>query len=460
MRLIKNIGQKGDTIVEVMICLAVFAGMLSAAFVLTNRNQSTSQAAQERSVAVKISEGQLEKLRAYADRSEIPAFDYFCMNESGAPVELEGPDEGCSSSESEGRYTYVIYSPSRAVEIGGNGGAFAVKTDWEGLITVAEEVKIFYSLFDSGSPTLGGGGDPIVFPGPSIPDPAGPNPVTGYLSVAADCYNGCPEMKAVFTWSTGETTEEVWTVSNPYLASGSFVNANYSFTPGVDMEEGAVLESVRVNMTNDAFDNAPNKDRNVYVALLSHDGQTYPHTAATPTPCPPGAGGPGYYNGSDAKWLCNNDPVTFMLNGPPPAPARYTTSVNGINYTACSNISSTPVIIPIFGNVSGCLTNVLNRSVSTYAPSKVTYAMTPKSGPAKIIIEYASLYNPTVNVKIGNHSFNTSLPVAPFAYTREQVINIPENAGNINNVELSWNTQNLGLEWLEIRKITITNEGL
>lgn len=171
MNIIRKMSQRGDTIVEVMICLAVFGGMLSAAFVLTNRNQTTSQAAQERSTAVKIAEGQLEKLKSFVDDSEIPEFDYFCMDGNSEPIELGEDMESCASTESEGRYSSIIYSPAKAVEVGGNGNVFAVKTTWEGAITANEEVKIFYSLYDAKNTTVVAGGTPIVFTPPTTPTP-------------------------------------------------------------------------------------------------------------------------------------------------------------------------------------------------------------------------------------------------------------------------------------------------
>jgi hypothetical protein len=80
MKLFKN--QRGDTIMEVLICVAVLSFVLSAAFALANRSSQANLQAGERGEAMKISESQVEKLKAFIGQSVapvIPASGDFCM---------------------------------------------------------------------------------------------------------------------------------------------------------------------------------------------------------------------------------------------------------------------------------------------------------------------------------------------------------------------------------------------
>jgi len=61
---IQKLGKRGDTIVEVLICLAVLGLTLGSATVVVNNNRKTIMGTQERSVALKLVQGQIEKTRA------------------------------------------------------------------------------------------------------------------------------------------------------------------------------------------------------------------------------------------------------------------------------------------------------------------------------------------------------------------------------------------------------------
>jgi prepilin-type N-terminal cleavage/methylation domain-containing protein len=55
--------QKGDTIIEVLVAIAVAASVLGITYSVMNRNLLISRANQERTEASKIAQGQLESLR-------------------------------------------------------------------------------------------------------------------------------------------------------------------------------------------------------------------------------------------------------------------------------------------------------------------------------------------------------------------------------------------------------------
>lgn len=65
--------QRGDTIVEVMLAMAVVGMVLGVAYGITNRSVQVGRSAQERSEALKIAETQIELLKEYARSEDRPA---------------------------------------------------------------------------------------------------------------------------------------------------------------------------------------------------------------------------------------------------------------------------------------------------------------------------------------------------------------------------------------------------
>lgn len=59
-----RLNQAGDTIVEVLIAIAVVSMVLGGAYVTTNKSLQGTRAAEERGNAIKLSESQLEQLKA------------------------------------------------------------------------------------------------------------------------------------------------------------------------------------------------------------------------------------------------------------------------------------------------------------------------------------------------------------------------------------------------------------
>jgi type II secretory pathway pseudopilin PulG len=172
---LKRLSSRGDTIPEVLIALSILGAIITSAYALTNRNQSTNQVSYERSQAVKIADTQLEMLRAYTDQQQLPSDNYFCLTEVDDPLNpgqkkieaVPTPNPGApnpsyppqctqgadgSVAALEGRYSYAIWSPAQAQSIGGNGASYAVTVRWEGIQTQNEEVKIFYSLYSTNNP--------------------------------------------------------------------------------------------------------------------------------------------------------------------------------------------------------------------------------------------------------------------------------------------------------------------
>jgi prepilin-type N-terminal cleavage/methylation domain-containing protein len=92
MKASKKTLQRGDTIVEVMIAMAVLGLVLASAFAISNRSYATGINAQERNEALKVAESQVELLRiasTLTDESIIDAdpSSLFCIEPSSAKLE-------------------------------------------------------------------------------------------------------------------------------------------------------------------------------------------------------------------------------------------------------------------------------------------------------------------------------------------------------------------------------------
>jgi prepilin-type N-terminal cleavage/methylation domain-containing protein len=92
MKALKKTLQRGDTIVEVMIAMAVLGLVLASAFAISNRSYATGINAQERNEALKVAESQVELLRIASTLTDESIIDadpsrLFCIEPSGAKLE-------------------------------------------------------------------------------------------------------------------------------------------------------------------------------------------------------------------------------------------------------------------------------------------------------------------------------------------------------------------------------------
>jgi hypothetical protein len=89
VRIFKN--QRGDTIMEVLIAVAVLSLILTVSLALANRNTQGNRQAQERGEATKHTESQIELLKTYLANTANPVLpasgDNFCMKNDGTPSE-------------------------------------------------------------------------------------------------------------------------------------------------------------------------------------------------------------------------------------------------------------------------------------------------------------------------------------------------------------------------------------
>lgn len=84
MKYIKGLGQRGDTLVEVLICILIVSMILTGAYVTTNKSTIRVIDSQERAEGLKLVQGQLEQIRQNATTASPNIFDQpvagtFCM---------------------------------------------------------------------------------------------------------------------------------------------------------------------------------------------------------------------------------------------------------------------------------------------------------------------------------------------------------------------------------------------
>lgn len=82
---LQRLGQRGDTIIEVLIAVTVISMVLGGAYVATNRNIQTSRNTEEQSSALKLAESQVEQIKGLINRDPAQVFDTshatFCIFE-------------------------------------------------------------------------------------------------------------------------------------------------------------------------------------------------------------------------------------------------------------------------------------------------------------------------------------------------------------------------------------------
>jgi prepilin-type N-terminal cleavage/methylation domain-containing protein len=88
---IRRLSQRGDTLVEVLIAIAIVSLILGGAFVTTNRNLQATREAQERGNAQKLVESQIEQIKNIVSSNPTSIFGAgapasFCINAAGAVV--------------------------------------------------------------------------------------------------------------------------------------------------------------------------------------------------------------------------------------------------------------------------------------------------------------------------------------------------------------------------------------
>lgn len=120
---------RGDTIVEVLISIAVVSLILGGAFVTSNRSLQGTRDAEERSNALKMAETQVEQIKYLAANDPDVLFavgvpSTFCLNANTA---IAATDARCKV-DSTGTPTTV--QPAYDLAITRSGNTFTIRSTW------------------------------------------------------------------------------------------------------------------------------------------------------------------------------------------------------------------------------------------------------------------------------------------------------------------------------------------
>jgi prepilin-type N-terminal cleavage/methylation domain-containing protein len=117
--------QRGDTIIEVLIAVAIISLILAASYGIVNRNIATNQDTQEHSQGQQIVQRQIELLRAGTQASTLAFIDGGCfsggsfINDSAAcSLKADGVTGGCTDE------------PCYHLSITVNDGIYTVTAKW------------------------------------------------------------------------------------------------------------------------------------------------------------------------------------------------------------------------------------------------------------------------------------------------------------------------------------------
>lgn len=136
-----RLNSKGDTIVEVLLAIAVISAVLGGAFVATNRSLGGVRQSQERGEALKLLEGQLGRLKeSVRTNANPPVFttptNPFCLNDSLAIQNVT------SASCNQGRYRLEI---NRTVT--GDTYTFIAEARWNRISGGQDEINLRYRAY-------------------------------------------------------------------------------------------------------------------------------------------------------------------------------------------------------------------------------------------------------------------------------------------------------------------------
>jgi|GEM_PF-794047 len=86
-------GQRGDTLVEVLVSIVIVSTVIGGAYVVSNKSLQSTRSTQERSNALKLSESQIEQLRALVASDPTAVFGasvptVFCMSSNSGTTKL------------------------------------------------------------------------------------------------------------------------------------------------------------------------------------------------------------------------------------------------------------------------------------------------------------------------------------------------------------------------------------
>jgi type II secretory pathway pseudopilin PulG len=137
----RKLNEIGDTIVEVMLAIAVVSAVLGGAFVSSNKSLQGARQSQERGEAMKLLEGQLERMKQLSGSTGSNLFTQsapFCVNDT--PAIRLASDAACRQG-TDGRY---------ALSITRNANTFTALATWDRIGGGGQDrVQLIYRIYQN-----------------------------------------------------------------------------------------------------------------------------------------------------------------------------------------------------------------------------------------------------------------------------------------------------------------------
>lgn len=141
--------QRGDTIVEVLISIAVISLILGGAYITTNNSLRAERGAQERTDASKLVESQIESLKNLADTGNTEIFNSsgFCItggNTVSTSVNTNGTCKFNATGSNNNSEQPVYY-----INITRNANTFTIKSTWDSIESSGgqDTVQMVYKVY-------------------------------------------------------------------------------------------------------------------------------------------------------------------------------------------------------------------------------------------------------------------------------------------------------------------------
>ena len=372
---LKKLSQKGDTILEVLISVAVLSLILATSFTLANRSTQATRQAAERSEATKVAQSEIEKLKFYLSQpglADEPNQDqFFCIDSSGPtmvlvnlnglitnlpavdiPANYNAIDADCRWGTND-RYAVIIQRSN-----GANQNTYTAYVRWDSVTgRTVEKISVVHRLHLDlvASVPLGGAssGTIITQLPPSISISATSPRSTGQTStISWTVTNSVNTCNATGSWSGSKS------ISGGSEPTGALASGIYTYTLTCDNAFGSASDSATVlvltpiNIFGSSFSSCGPVPGDTYTCSVSGTSvfSCQGYDARYPISPTSGSGYTGLFlDYTDATAPCSPSPT-------PPAPWTYNIDVyiNGtrvVNNYQLSTAGGT-TIIPFSSPVS------------------------------------------------------------------------------------------------------------
>ncbi|HSW65906.1 MAG TPA: hypothetical protein VLI54_02105 [Bacillota bacterium] len=150
--------ERGDTIVEVLISIAVVTMVLGGAYVTTNRSLLNTRGAQERGTALKLAESQLEQLKSVIAVTPQKIFGgggvtppvHFCIV-GGVTVydSTVAPGNANCKVDVNGTPAGAGVQPAYTISITRTGNSFTIDESWQNVGgKVTDQLQLTYRIYE------------------------------------------------------------------------------------------------------------------------------------------------------------------------------------------------------------------------------------------------------------------------------------------------------------------------